>query len=155
MKHNFSKSNTATGKTAMIKGRTLVGKHETDFIAHKRESHTIGETLERLSDACIDLTKEGKAPYAYTNIKMDGVRYGLSLSLHHFGGEVYGAAMFYCPDNTPDEDFMESAARYVNSYIAKRGVKYAKSFVSKVKRNGVSIESVKNSTEYSYYNTVA
>ena len=154
MKQNFSKSNTTTGKTEMIKGRTLVGKHETDFIAHKREIHTIGETLERLSDACIDLTKEGKAPYAYTNIKIDGVRYGLSLSLHHFEGEVYGAALFYCPDSSPNEDFMESSARYVNSYIAKRGLKNAKSFTQKVKRNEISIESVKNSTEYSYYNTV-
>ena len=145
----------ATGKTTMVKGVTFIGEHETDVVCVKSESGTLRETLEILSDTCINLTKEGKAPYAYTNIGLDGVRYGLSLSLHHFEGEVYGAALFYCPDSSPNEDFMESSARYVNSYIAKRGLKNAKSFTRKVKRNEISIESVKNSTEYSYYNTVA
>ena len=145
----------ATGKTAMVKGRAFIGEHETDVVCVKSESGTLRETLEILSDTCINLTKEGKAPYAYTNIGLDGVRYGLSLSLHHFEGEVYGAALFYCPNSSPNEDFMESSARYVNSYIAKRGLKNAKSFAQKVKRNAISIESVKNSTEYSYYNTVA
>ena len=145
----------ATGKTAMVKGRAFIGEHETDVVCVKSESGTLRETLEILSDTCINLTKEGKAPYAYSTFELDGVRYGLSVSLHYDEGKIYSMSDFFCPDATPDKDFMESARNYVYSYIANRGLVYAKSFVSKVKRNGVSVRDVIDSTEYLYYNTAA
>ena len=155
MNVNIAKSNAATGKTAMVRSMKLVGGQEIDVFTPDAEYGEIRVALENLANVCIDFTKEGKTPYAYSTFEIDGVRYGLSVSLHYDEGKIYSISDFFCPDATPDEDFMESARNYVSSYIANRGLVYAKSFVSKVKRNGVSVRDVMDSTEYLYYNTAA
>ena len=155
MNVNIAKSNAATGKTAMRRGMKLIGGEEIDVFTPVAEYGDIRDALENLANVCIDFTKEGKTPYAYSTFEIDGVRYGLSVSLHYDEGKIYSISDFFCPDATPDEDFMESARNYVSSYIENRGLVYAKSFVSKVKRNGVSVRDVMDSTEYLYYNTAA
>lgn len=148
----MSKTKTVSRPDAAT-GTTLIKGKEVDMVG--TTSTTLKERLIDMTDVCIDFAKKGKVPYSYSNMCINGVRYGVSISLHYIEGCVYTCLMFHSLNDYIDDNIHQHCTKYVNSYLVSRGLKTNKSFALKVKRCGVTVQSAHNSTMCLYHNTAA
>lgn len=111
--------------------------------------------MECLTNQCIDLTLKGKSPYAYSNMYLEGERYGVSVSLHydHNIRQILCAVFVHSDNGTPAE-LQYKWAVFANSHFLKSGILNNKTFVKKIKRSLTLVESAYYTTMRLYKETV-
>lgn len=147
MKESISRPDAATGTTT---AKNIFGYIDAEIVSlGKAENFT--EVFKNTADACIEATKEGKIPCSYANWDKDGARYGMSVSLRHNNGVIKVFTTFLC-DEQIDAEFMAGANMFITEYLEHRGINKSKPFMKMVKKNGVSLNEIKDLTRYMFEN---
>ena len=121
-------------------------------------SGSIGQMMVEMTEHCIDFIKEGRTPYIYTNVYVDGVRYGVSVSLHYGvtdkGMGIYPLVIWY--SNVPvDTELVNQTSSVPHTILTRRGLYASNSFAVKVKRWDLNPIVVNYMTTLQYNNTAA
>ena len=121
-------------------------------------SGSIGQMMVEMTEHCIDFIKEGRTPYIYTNVYVDGVRYGVSVSLHYGGTDkgmgIYPLVIWYS-DNPVDKELVNQTSSVPHTILTRRGLYASNSFAAKVKRWDLDPIMINYMTAFHYHNTAA
>jgi hypothetical protein len=136
--------------TVMLNGKMM------DTSAFAPDS--IGQKMVEMTERCIDFIKEGRVPYIYTSVYVDGVKYGVSLSLH-YGTTDKGMGIFpfviWYSDAPVDKELVNQTSSIPHTILTRRGLYASNSFAAKVKRFDLNPIMVNYITTFHYHNTAA
>ena len=138
MKHNFSKSNAATGKTALYYlGASVLNDVEIPIYGYNATS--INDILEHMCDMCVNHVKNGRPVYTFNRFNIANYNIGVGLSLHCIDGDTSACLYIHSDMKSDLGEVRKIWGDIIHSYLLKRGIMRNKGFAKRVKKHEITV----------------